>query len=81
MLTDRLSKIFSLSDFQEVFLGILESASIRSVKSGMLREIGRRNPSIDGVSYWFSELGMNLRKEELWKSSKASKIWAPSWSS
>jgi hypothetical protein len=42
-LTDRFSGIPSSPDFQKVFLGILESASIRSVKSGMLREIGGRN--------------------------------------
>jgi hypothetical protein len=45
ILTDRFSEVTSSSDFQKVFLGILESASIRSVKSGMLREIGGRNRS------------------------------------
>jgi hypothetical protein len=64
-LTDRFSRILSSSDFQKVFLGILESASIRSVKSGMLREIGGRNPSGDGAFYWFSKLDLNtLRKGE-----------------
>jgi hypothetical protein len=28
----------------------------------MLREIGRRNPSIDGVSYWVLKVGCELEK-------------------
>jgi hypothetical protein len=43
-LTDRFSEVASPSDFQRVFLGVLESTSIRSVRSGMLREIGGRKP-------------------------------------
>ena len=42
MSVDRPVKHVTLSaDFLIVFLGILESGSVRSVKSGMLREIGK----------------------------------------
>jgi hypothetical protein len=63
-LTDRFSRVLSSSDFQRVFLGVLESTSIRSVKSRMLREIGGRNRSQDLDSCWFSKLTLNLRKGE-----------------
>jgi hypothetical protein len=46
-LTDRFNEIPSSADFQKVFLGILENASVRSVKSGMLREMGGRSQSRD----------------------------------
>lgn len=44
-LTGRLSRLFCCVDFQRVFLGILESASFRGAKSGMLRENGKGNPA------------------------------------
>jgi hypothetical protein len=52
------------SDFQKVFLGILESASIRSAKSGMLREMEWRSRSMTGDFGQFLKVGPELEKRE-----------------
>ena len=56
-LTGRLSRVFCRVDFQRVFLGILESASVRGAKSGMLRENGKGNPARD-----VSKLTLKVKK-------------------
>jgi hypothetical protein len=63
-LTDRLSEITCSPDFQKVFLGILESASIRSAKSGMAREMEWRNQSMTGDFSQFLKVGPELEKRE-----------------
>src|ERR1700731_2318493 len=63
-LTDRLSEITCSPDFQRVFLGTLESASIRSAKSGMLREMEWRNQSMTGDFSQFLKVGPELEKRE-----------------
>jgi hypothetical protein len=60
-LTGRLSRVFCCVDFQRVFLGILESASFRGVKSGMLRENGKGNPT-RGVSKLTLKVKSKLEK-------------------
>jgi hypothetical protein len=54
-LTGRLTRVFWVLDFQRVFLGVLETASFRGGKTGMLRENGKGDPR-RGVSDWLSKL-------------------------